>query len=242
MGCSIRNFKLSIINFLTLHGFYTQVRTASRFLNKYDLLRRRKSIKFFAKFIKKGDLCFDIGACFGDITQFFLNLGANVICVEPQKSCLSELNKRFSQNTNVKIVASAVTDKTGSAILSIYPNEPAIATISTKWRRASRFAENFKLSRQQKVTTITLDSLIKKYGTPKFCKIDIEGAESLALKGLTYLIPYISFEFTKEFLNDAWKNMVYLSKFGKARFNCMLCGSTDLLFNNWQTKENYLEN
>lgn len=241
MNLPIKNSKLHIIHFLSSIGLYKQVRLISIFLNKYHFLRRKKSVRFFSKFIKSGDLCFDIGSCFGDITQIFLDLQATVVCVEPQQVCLNVLYKKFSKNKNVQIISKAVSSKKGNAVLYTSPVEPAIASISEQWKNKSRFSKNFKLSKKQKVETTTLDDLIKEYGIPKFCKIDVEGYEKNVLHGLSQKIPFISFEFTQELLSDALDNMNYLSKLGSAKFNCMLGGSTNLLFKNWQTKEKLFE-
>jgi hypothetical protein len=40
-----------------------------------------------------------------------------------------------------------------------------------------------------------MDDLIKQFGTPVFCKLDIEGYEHDALKGLSHPIRTISFEY-----------------------------------------------
>lgn len=241
MDLPIKNSKLHIIHFLASVGLYRQVRALSIFLNKYHFLRYKKSVRFFSKYIKKGDLCFDIGGCFGDITQIFLDLQATVVCVEPQQICLDILDKKFSKNKSVHIIPKAVSNKKASAVLFTSSIEPAIATLSSQWKNQSRFSKNFKLSKKQKTETTTLDDLIKEYGIPKFCKIDVEGFEKNVMLGLTQKIPFISFEFTQELLTEALDNMNYLSKLGSARFNCMLGGSTNLLFKNWQTKERLFE-
>src|SRR6202042_3395213 len=44
------------------------------------------------------------------------------------------------------------------------------------------------------VQTTTLQELIAKYGVPFFVKIDVEGHELNALRGLQWPVPYLSFE------------------------------------------------
>jgi hypothetical protein len=46
----------------------------------------RKRLTFYRNFIRNGDLCFDIGANIGTRTEAFLELGAKVVAVEPQRS------------------------------------------------------------------------------------------------------------------------------------------------------------
>ena len=46
---------------------------------------------FYSTFVSTGDLCFDIGANYGNRTKVFLRLGARVVAVEPQPSCCQVL-------------------------------------------------------------------------------------------------------------------------------------------------------
>lgn len=55
----------------------------SRILKKGKTIKNK--IKKLFQFIKKNDLCFDIGANEGDQTSLFLELGAKVVSVEPQR-------------------------------------------------------------------------------------------------------------------------------------------------------------
>merc|ERR1719476_59374 len=57
-----------------------------------------------------------------------------------------------------------------------------------------------------KVESRTLDGLIAQYGKPAYIKIDVEGAEEAAIKGLSTAIPMISWEFTyPEASEDSWR-------------------------------------
>ena len=51
--------------------------------------------EFYSEFIKEGDVVFDVGANKGNRTVIFLELGAKVVAVEPQKECYEHLTKRF---------------------------------------------------------------------------------------------------------------------------------------------------
>jgi hypothetical protein len=45
------------------------------------------------------------------------------------------------------------------------------------------------------VDVTTMDDMIAVYGRPRFCKIDVEGAEPLVLRGLSHPVPFISIEY-----------------------------------------------
>lgn len=227
------NFKWVIIRLIRFLKIYPLARILWLTYDRYHIIRRIKEKRFFSQFIQKDDLCFDIGACFGSRTKTFLALKAKVICVEPQAICLKELRKSFSRNKNVTILPIGVSNKKGFTTLHICNNEPAIATISSTYEEKGRFSKDFKYESTQKIPINTLNNLIKKYGMPKFCKIDVEGAEKQVLQGLTKTIPFISFEFHKEFINAAKKSITHLKSLGRVDFNCSLGDSMKFLFPTW---------
>jgi hypothetical protein len=73
-------------------------------------LNRKKLLKFYSRFIKKDDLCFNIGANSGRITEIFLKLGVRVVVVEPQDACIKELQKKYGDNERVILVKKAISD------------------------------------------------------------------------------------------------------------------------------------
>ncbi|MDD5633944.1 MAG: FkbM family methyltransferase, partial [Candidatus Omnitrophica bacterium] len=67
-------------------------------------------LRFYARFIKKGELCFDIGANIGDRTGVFLKLGASVIAIEPQENCVKRMIEKFGKNKRFKVVQKILSD------------------------------------------------------------------------------------------------------------------------------------
>jgi FkbM family methyltransferase len=195
----------------------------------------RSATSFYSQFIKKGDLCFDIGANLGNRTQLFLELGATVVSVEPQQVCLRHLQELFGTNSKVRIIPKALSDKEGMATLAICEESPILSTMSDKWQHEGRFSKEFKWSASQEVPTTTLDALIEEFGRPAFCKIDVEGFEESVLMGLSQPIPVISFEFTIEFLKDAGKCINLLSSLGEVKFNFSLGEKMNLYLKKWGT-------
>lgn len=137
----------------------------------------------------KGDVVFDIGTNIGEYTEAFLQLGANVVCVEPDPRCLQVLKRKFGNDSRVKILGVGISEKEGYSVLKM-------CEISV----ASTFSENFCTPGFEEVGSVktrmvTLDSLIKEHGMPKYCKIDVEGYELHVLGGLSTAVPFLSFEF-----------------------------------------------
>ncbi len=199
--------------------------------------QHRKSLRLFSQFIKQGDLCYDVGANRGDMTKLFLTLGARVVSIEPQEDCLQRLHRLFQNKKNVIIVDKAVGDQEGYTDFSICENRNTISTMSTKFKVASRYSKEHQWTKTLKVPVTTLDALIQLYGVPDFCKIDVEGAEELVLKGLTHPIHLISFEYTREFHDDAKKCVSYLLSLDQAHFNFSISDSMELLLPTWVTSD-----
>lgn len=182
-----------------------------------EKLAKRKTFRIYSGLVLPGDLVFDVGANIGTMTKMFLKLGAKVVCVEPNPSCIEILKKRFGSNRNVTIVGKGVCEKEGKLDFFICEKANEVSTFSKRWKKG-RYSY-LQWDKRITVPVTTLNGLIKMYGTPKFCKMDVEGYELNVLKGLKSAIPYISFEFHKEFLGEAKKCADILSRIGKTKFN-----------------------
>lgn len=193
--------------------FYNSVRPVVE--RTQFLLRKKKMLQLHSQFIRSGDLVFDIGAHEGYFAELFLALGARVICVEPQARCIAVLERKFGRNPNVVIVPKGLNDTATEMVMHICKKRPGIATFSDEWK-TEKFGDQ-PWDGQIKVPTTTLGSLVDEFGTPAFCKIDVEGWELNVLLGLTKKIKAISFEFAHEFLGRAKKCCDHLSTLGTIR-------------------------
>lgn len=194
-------------------------------------------IKFYSQFVSRGDLCFDVGANVGRRTRIFLELGATVITVEPQEHCMAKLKKKYSSNNNVVLVPKAVGEIEGHAEMMLCDSH-SLSSLSKSWIETVKTSGRYSSCTWNKTVTVpvvTLDGLILQYGKPAFMKIDIEGYEYEALKGLSQPVSVICFEFTPEFMDSALKCVEHLSRIGPAKFNyCIEDKPTTFVLSEWR--------
>lgn len=140
---------------------------------------------------------FDIGANKGDYTQMLLDMqpsyGVNcqISAFEPQKTAFPWLQKRFGQHANVRLFNYGISGENTQA--QIYFDAPGSTLASLFHRDFSHFEKhNLAQTNAETIELKTLEWHIKTENTPKihFLKIDIEGNELTAFKGLgAYLNP-----------------------------------------------------
>ena len=208
----------------------------------HDVSRQKlweETSAFYSRLVKPGDLCFDVGANIGSKTKIFLELGARVVCIEPQPNCIDVLKKTYGNDSNVIIVPKGLATQSGSRSLSICGSADAISTFSEKWK-TGRF-RSYAWEPAVDVPVTTIDALIQEFGSPKFCKIDVEGFEYEVLRGLSSPISFIAFEFTREFINDAILCIEYLGSLGSADFNYALGETPALVLSDWTDRNTLLE-
>ncbi len=195
--------------------------------------RRHAQRALYREFVHSGDLCFDIGANIGDRTRAFLSLGARVVAVDPQPSCIQRLHFAFGRNPRVAIMSQGVGAEPGEADLAICDAAPAISTMSRAWRETGRFAGSYQWARTVRVPVTTLDALIQRFGVPAFCKIDVEGYEDEVLRGLSHPIPALSFEFIRDGLELVEACLARLAALGSVRANYALGESMQWASPHW---------
>lgn len=227
------------INLMRLLRIYKVIYNIS--LALMNVFNRKKLLKFYSQFLKKDDLCFDIGANYGSRTDIFLKLGARVVVIEPQDACMQELQKKYGNNKRVILIKKAISDKLGEEELMISDSH-TLSSMSKEWINSIKSSDMFFVSTQAfswqksaKVQVTTLNQLIKEYGKPAFCKIDVEGYEYKVLKGLLEPIRVISFEFTptQEFILSAINTIEHIASIGEVKFNYSFGESISLVLNKW---------
>jgi len=231
-----------IIKFLLALDVYDYLKIFKErfFLSKIEKDKKAKMISFYSKFIKQGDLCFDVGANYGNRCEAFLSLNAIVVAFEPQPRPMKFLKRKFGNQ--IELVNSALGSKQGKGILNI-SSATTLSSLSEEWIdqvKKNRF-KHAEWNKKIEIDITTLDSMIKKYGIPNFCKIDVEGYELEVLKGLSKPIKTLSFEYTiPEFIDKAVDCIEYLNSLGKIVCNYSSADSMELAYTEWKNPEEFI--
>jgi len=153
--------------------------------------------RFYGQFMGPESLCFDVGAHVGNRVRSWVGLGANVVAIEPQPQMVDVLERFYGDYFKVIIAPVGLADRVGQMTLHINRRNPTLTTFSQEW--VDGFSANPDLvaapwDGTAEVGVTTLDALIEEFGSPDFCKIDVEGFEDKVLQGLSSPIPALSFE------------------------------------------------
>lgn len=129
--------------------------------------------------VAAGSVVWDIGANCGTFA-FSCETASKVIAIEAD-SFLADLLRRSASRCAipVKVIEAAVSDVVGTASFSVAARGRASSHLSAVAGSSQSGGERSRIE----VPTVSLDALFNRHGPPDFIKIDIEGAETLALRG-----------------------------------------------------------
>lgn len=193
--------------------------------------RNKKMDAMYARFLKAGDLAFDVGSHVGDRAGSFLRLGARVVAVEPQPALGSVLNFFYGRKPSFTLVRAAIGAREGEIELKLNTKNPTVATASDDFIKSADAAPGWEGQRWDqtiKVPMTTLDALVARHGKPAFVKIDVEGFEDEVLAGLSQPVSALSLEFTTIQRDVALKAVRRLAAMAPYRFNAALGESQEL--------------
>ena len=153
--------------------------------------------RFYRQFVKRGDLVFDIGANKGAKAMALLSLGARVVAVEPNPACTKAIldeNRKAVAKGSLQVECAAVAAQAGEMTLTIFDSEADMTSGSAEFLNYARTV-GYTDTRSVTARATTLDNLIEQFGLPAFLKIDVEGMDADALRGLSSKPSYLSFEY-----------------------------------------------
>jgi FkbM family methyltransferase len=128
-------------------------------------------------------LIYDVGVHNGDDTAYYLHKGFRVVGIEANPEAVAQLQARFASpiaRGDLLLLDVGVAEREGT--IDFY-----VCNEQSEWSSFNPLkAPNAgATARTVKVSTVTFDSILARYGVPYYCKIDIEGNDILCLDGIT---------------------------------------------------------
>ncbi|MBS1741641.1 MAG: FkbM family methyltransferase [Bacteroidetes bacterium] len=160
--------------------------------------REKTQMDIFKTIIKEGDTVIELGAHIGYISLYYSKLaGPNgkLFVFEPGANNLpyTRFNLGHSKIKNIELIEKAVSDENGTATFYL-ENITGQSNSLVKDYRVTKKIQSKTFTELQKnaveVETIRLDDFVQQRNIKKvdFIKIDIEGAEYLAIKGMQHIL------------------------------------------------------
>lgn len=129
--------------------------------------------------ISLGDVVVDVGACLGTYLHMFCGiLGATgkIYAVEMMPQNYSSIELRFGHLPNIEFHNVAISDKNGMEPMYLADSSETCGILESNGTEIG------------KITSVTLDELLKDENEISLIKIDVEGAELKVLKGMKEVI------------------------------------------------------
>jgi FkbM family methyltransferase len=162
---------------------------------------------------------FDIGANIGRWSLANSTSISKIISVEADPDTYSRLVRNCASQSKIICENYAVCDNSGADI-TFYKctNADTISTLNRGWLAdpSSRFGDSSFV--EIKCRTITIDSLIDKYGMPSLIKVDVEGGELQCIRSLTRKVDCLCFEWASETNEITLQCLDYLQTLGFTQF------------------------
>ena len=139
-------------------------------------------------------LIFDVGVCDGADSAYYLTQAERVVGVEASPVACADLRERFAAEIaegRYVLEQVGIADEAGCLEFWVCDDHPHWSS----FRRDIAAREGCRHHKVE-VQTVRFETLVRKYGAPDYCKIDIEGHDILCLRHLEPDLapPYISVE------------------------------------------------
>lgn len=191
-------------------------------------------IALYDSLLPAGALSFDVGANVGDKSEALLRAGGRVIAFEPNRLVIPELQARCGNYPAWTLVETAMGSGSRIAILHAKRSHGQ-SSLTEDWEEAQVIADF-------PVPVVTLDAAIECFGTPDYCKIDVEGWELEVLKGLSQPLRLISFEFhlDEKGIRNAKLCLERLADLGACELNVTPAEGYTFVFDQWVPLDEFL--
>ena len=149
-------------------------------------LFEKNELSFLDKFIRKDDICLDIGANIGVYSLFFSKRSKKTFCFEPIKinNIIIELNAELNKVKNIKIERIAISDTSGNCDFLVVDESILSGILSTQYIKQKAYLKRYydtDVKETIRVKCNTIDSF--NYDKVDIVKIDVEGAELKVING-----------------------------------------------------------
>ena len=194
--------------------------------------------RFYRQVLSPGDTVFDIGAHLGTRSRAMRAAGARVIALEPQAPFARFLRRTLPRD--IIFIEAAAGSSEAEAQMAVSSRHPTVSSLRTDFVTGTTVTPGFEHVRfdaVQNVQVVTLDGLIREYGSPRYIKIDVEGFEWEVLSGLSEPVLMISVEYLPGFVHLTRVVLDRLSELGDYRFNIVAGERARFLWSDWRDEE-----
>jgi FkbM family methyltransferase len=140
--------------------------------------------KLFEERVRSGSTVVDVGSHLGTyalVAGRKVGSTGRVYAFEPDPRNVVRLRENVAQNklgSTIEVIAAAASDQTGNSILFLDDADPSVSSLAIKRSR----------SQAVRVPTFALDDFLSTVSSMDVVKIDVEGMDLRALRGMTRLL------------------------------------------------------
>lgn len=151
----------------------------------------------------------DVGANRGAFADAFLELHRpeRLILVETIPELAEKLREKYNCRSGVSVVCAALSDRNGDAQFQINRSDVASSLLPIDSRNAAWFNRDLSVARTIQVPTMTLTTLMTEQNIDMvdLLKLDIQGAERLALTGGSDVLDRVRVIYAEVFFEQLYK-------------------------------------
>ena len=177
----------------------------------------------------------DGGAHRGSFTDAFLQVHRpqRLVLVEAIPGFASTLRERYADKPEISVVSAALSDKTGEAQFEINRHQASSSLLPIDPRNTEWFERDLRVRQIVRVPTLTLPALMEEQGLPTIdlLKLDLQGAEGLALTGGEAVLDRVRVIYTEIFFEQLYAGAWLFWEMNEflVRHRFKLCGLSNIV-------------